>query len=258
MTRVVIIILLWLILTPANAFELNGGVEKMEIYKMNQVTDTKSGRGVDNAKIAIPSKNYVTYSNPLGKFEMPKNLTPPYVLSVKKQGYEPFSLTVKSYGKAPLKITISKENTNKIAIDADTFHLGDNSFSMNSANAEDFKSRSAGVIYQKSFFVKNLTPNENVNLIIGSLIGVDTKEARRLGQTNVTDAYSSPVKIFFNSNEVANLKINGDNQKIFIPKTFIRQNAKNSIKILTGVNLTQDLYTDYDDFEFTNLFIEYK
>lgn len=252
-------ILIWCLFFPAaQAFELNGGVERLEINKMNEVKDSRTGYGVDNAKVAIPSHNYVTYSDSSGKFEMPKDFSPPYVLSVKKQGYEPFSLTVKSYGREPLKIMISKDSANKIAIDADTFHLGDNSFSVDSANAGDFKARSKGIIYQKSFFVKPLTPNENVNLTIGSIIGVDTKEARRLGQTNVTDAYSSPVKIYFNSAEVANLKINGDNQKISIPKSFIRQNAQNIVRILAGVNLTQELYTDYDDFEFTNLFLEYK
>jgi hypothetical protein len=257
MIKAAIILLLFLCL-PAQAFQLNGGVERQEILKMNTVSDNTSGLGVSDAKIAIPSKGYTTHTDSSGLFELPPNLSPPFVLSVNKKGYEPFSLTVKSYGDAPFNLMITKNSAAKVAIEADTFHLGDNSYSDKSANAGDFRSRSIGSLYEKSFFVKALAPSENVHLVIGSLIGVDTKEARRLGQTRVTDAYSSSVKVFVNSNQVANLKINGDNQKINIPKTFLRQNAKNIIKIVAGINQTQQNYIDYDDFEFTNLFLEYK
>lgn len=260
--RVIAIVLLCffsIVLKPfeANAFQLNGAVEKQSIYKMNTVSDKASGNPVENARISIPSSDFVTYSDETGKFEMPKNLTPPYVLSVKKSGYQPFSLTVRSYGKAPLNVEISKNSLNKITISEDSFHLGDNSFSSSSANAADFKMRSIGTFYQKDFFIKRLGLGEDANLVIGSIIGVDTREAKMLGQTKVINTYSSPVKIFFNGKQIASIKVNGDNQKIPIPKNLIKQNDENTVKILAGINQTQVLYTDYDDFEFTNLFIEY-
>jgi hypothetical protein len=259
MMRVIAFLLLFFSLTfQTSAFQLNGGVEKLEVFKMNTVSDKASGYAVGNARISIPSGNFSTYSDESGKFEMPKNISPPYVLSVKKNGYQPFSLTVKSYGKVPLKIEISKNSTNKITISEDSFHLGDNSFSSSSANAGDFKMKSVGIFYQKNFFIKKLDLGENVDLVFGSIIGLDTKEAKRLGQTNVINTYSSPVKVFFNSKEIAKIKINGDNQKIAIPRSFIKQNAENTVKIFSGVNMTQVLYTDYDDFEFTNLFLEYR
>lgn len=258
MIKTAIIFLLCFICAPAYSFQLNGAVERQEILKMNTVSDNESGGGVSNAQVSVPSKNYLTHTDSSGKFEIPKNLSPPFVLSVKKKGYEPFSLTVRSYGDAPFHLVINKDSDNKLAIDADTFHLGDNSFSEKSANAGDFKAKSVGTLYEKSFFVKALSSDEKVHLTIGSIIGMDTKEARRLGQTRVNDAYSSSVKVFFNSNQVANLKVNGDNQRILIPKTFIRQNAKNVVKIVAGINQTQHNYVDYDDFEFTNLFLEYK
>ncbi|MEI8377046.1 MAG: hypothetical protein WCF95_00755 [bacterium] len=263
MMRVVAIILLcFLCIVPkalySEAFQLNGGVEKQEIFKMNTVSDKASGYAVENAQISIPSNDFVTQSDESGKFEMPKNISPPYILSVKKAGYQPFSLTVRSYGKVPLKIEISKNSSNKIIISEDSFHLGDNSFSSSSANAGDFKMKSVGIFYQKDFFIKKLNLGEDVNLVLGSIIGVDTREAKGLGQTNLINAYSSPVEIFFNSKKIADIKVNGDNQKIVIPKNLIKQNAENTVKIASGINMTQFLYTDYDDFEFTNLFLEYK
>lgn len=258
MMRIFVIIFLCCFCPLAHAFKLNGSVEKQEVYKMNTVSDKASGYAVPNAVVAVPNKGYVTHSDSSGKFELPPNLSPPFVLSVKKQGYQPFSLTVTSYGNTPFNLSISKSSANKIAIAADTFHLGDNSYSESSANAGDFRAKSSGVFYQKSFFVKTLSPGEKVLITIGSLIGVDTKEAKRLHQTKVIDAYSSPVRIFFNGNEVGHLKVNGDSQKISIPNTFVRQNANNVVKIVAGINQTQTDYTDYDDFEFTNLFLEYR
>lgn len=258
MMRVVILIFLFVFCSTAYAFELNGGVQKQEVYKMNTVTDKASGNIVSDAIVSVPNKGYITHSDSSGKFELPSNLSPPFVLSVKKKGYQPFSLTVNSYGDTPFNLGISKSSSNKIAIESDTFHLGDNSYSESSANAGDFRVKSSGVSYQKSIFIKNLEPDEKVTIAIGSLIGVDTKEAKHLHQTKVVDAYSSPVRMFFNGKEIGHLKINGDNQKISIPKTFVRQNANNIIKIIAGINQTQNEYTDYDDFEFTNLFLEYR
>lgn len=251
-------LLLWAFCLIVYGFELNGGIAKQEIYKMNTIVDKVSGFAISDAVVAVPNKGYKTQSDGSGKFELPPNLSPPFVLSVKKKGYQPFSLTVRSYGNVPFHLQISKSAANKIAIEADTFHLGDNSYSESSANAGDFRVRSSGVFYQKPIFVKALDSGENVILTLGSLIGVDTQEAKRLHQTSVIDAYSSPVKVFFNGREVGHFKINGDNQKISIPKTFIRQNAKNIIKIVAGINQIQTEYTDYDDFEFTNLFLEYR
>ena len=240
------------------AFQINGGVEKQEIFKMNTVSDKASGYAIEKAQISIPSSDFVTQSDETGKFEMPKNISPPYVLTVKKSGYQPFSLTVRSYGTVPLKIEISKNSANKITISEDSYHLGDNSFSSSSANASDFKMKSIGIFYQKDFFIKKLRSRQDVNLVIGSIMGIDTKEAKKLGQTKVVNTYSSPVKIFFNSTEIANIKVNGDNQKISVPRNLIKQNAENTVKIFSGINMTQFLYTDYDDFEFTNLFLEYR
>ncbi|MCD7739997.1 MAG: hypothetical protein LUH11_01420, partial [Candidatus Gastranaerophilales bacterium] len=78
------------------------------------------------------------------------------------------------------------------------------------------------------------------------------------GQSNVLKAYSSPPELYFNGNKISEIKINGDNQKINIPRGLIKQNQKNNVTIKTGHNLYKTSSIDYDDIEFTNLILEVK
>ena len=82
--------------------------------------------------------------------------------------------------------------------------------------------------------------------------------AQRIGQSNVLTAYSSPPEIFFNGNKISEKKINGDNQKIQIPKNLIKNNLLNNITIKTGRNLYKTTSIDFDDIEFMNLLLEIK
>ena len=95
-------------------------------------------------------------------------------------------------------------------------HIGDNSFSENSANASEFSLFSVGPFYSMDFKIPNIKPQEALFLVIGSIIGIDTIHAQKMGQSHVTTAYSSPPEIFFNGNKISDIKINGDNQKIKI------------------------------------------
>ena len=53
-------------------------------------------------------------------------------------------------------------------------------------------------------------------------------------------------------------RINGDNQEVRLPKSLINRNGENTVTIKAGKNLFQHAYTDYDDIEFMNLYIDYK
>ena len=77
-----------------------------------------------------------------------------------------------------------------------------------------------------------------------------------MGQNKITNSYSTPPEIYFNGNKIAEIELNGDNQKIRLPKSLIRSNSKNEITIKTGRNVLQTSYIDYDDIEFMNLTIE--
>ena len=97
------------------------------------------------------------------------------------------------------------------------------------------------------------TKNKQNYLVIGSIIGIDTALARGMGQNSITTSYASPPSIYFNGKKIAEIKINGDNQRIKLPTNLIRPNQRNEIRITAGINLAQTAYIDYDDIEFMNL-----
>ena len=78
-------------ITDGYTLQLSGGVEKLS--KMSsQVTDGDSP--ISGAEVSIPSYDFDTTTSSSGRFEIPKNFVPPYILTVKKAGYDPFSLTI--------------------------------------------------------------------------------------------------------------------------------------------------------------------
>ena len=137
-------------------------------------------------------------------------------------------------------------------------HLGDNSFSENSAGACLINSPCVGPSYSQKFEVKNITPKTKAYVTIGSVIGIDTIQAMKLGQNNLRNASSSPMEIFINNEKIGELKINGDNQKIPIPPNLLRKMASNTLTIKTGMNKSTTTNTDYDDVELMNLFVDIK
>ena len=56
-------------------------------------------------------------------------------------------------------------------------------------------------------------------------------------------------------NKIAEIKLNGDGQRVKLPRNLIRPDQINEITIRTGKNLAQHAYIDYDDIEFMNLSI---
>jgi len=231
-----------------------GGIEKREVMNFNQIIDSKTGQGIPKAKVSVPALKFVTITDDEGKFNLNAKLNAPAILSVQKEGYKPFSLTISETGKQPLIIGIEKSSMKDIIVETSMIHLGDDSYSENSANAGDFTMKSAGANYTKDFNIPVLQNGQNVILVIGSIIGIDTLTARYAGQSHVRTAYASPPEVWCNGNKICELNINGDNQQITIPRGILKQN--NSITIRAGKNLMQTAYIDYDDIEFTNLSIE--
>jgi len=116
--------------------------------------------------------------------------------------------------------------------------------------------KSIGPFYSKMFTINNVKQNSKINLVIGSIIGIDSAMARAMGQNKVTSSYASPPEVYFNGNKIAEIKLNGDGQKIQIPYNLVKLNQANEVTIKTGKNLMQHSYIDYDDIEFMNLSIE--
>ena len=93
-------------------------------------------------------------------------------------------------------------------------------------------------------------------LVIGSIIGIDTAMARALGQNQVRNSFASPPEVYFNGSKIAEIQLNGDNQKIKLPNSLIKPDQPNEITIRTGKNLMQTAYIDYDDIEIMNISIQ--
>lgn len=255
-----ILITLFLLITTCSPSmcAIIGNVEKNGQGESNQVIDSRSGCPIDSAKVTLPSKGYRTTTDEEGRFQLGAKVVSPTIMSVDKEGYKPFSLTVdeKTMSK-PIVIGIEKTNPHDIVIDKDMYHIGDDNYSQNSANADEFRVKAIGPFYTKNFPVKGQT-NLQPYLVIGSIIGIDTKMARDMGQSKVTTAYASPPEVYFNGNKIAEIKLNGDNQQIKIPRNLVRYNGNNQVTIKCGQNLFQMAYIDYDDIEFMNLYIESK
>lgn len=247
-----------LIFTPVMATTFTGGVSKVGQQESNQVIDATTGQGVEFARVTIPQKNFRTYTDANGNFEIEHvQITQPTIMNIEKEGYRPFSLTINN-GESlnnPMKIEIAKSEAADIALDSQILHLGDDTFSKNSANAGEFRLKSIGPYYSKDFIMTDNAKRSTNYLVIGSIVGLDTKLAKSMGQNRIRTAYSSPAEVYFNGKMIGQLHVNGDGQRIKIPSSLINANGKNQITIKTGQNLMPSDHIDYDDIEIMNLSI---
>lgn len=255
MHKILLIIIIILAL-PAYSKTITGEIKKETRKNINQVFDNNTNIPLEGALIKIPSKDYETRTRKDGSFKLQTKIDSPTIMSVEKSGYKPFSMTLNTLGASPIQIGIEKTTPNDIIVDTDMIHLGDNSFSSRSANAQEFSLNSMGAFYSKDFNIKPLKTAEKLVLVIGSIIGIDTIQAQRLNQSRVLTAYASPPEVFFNGSKIAEIRINGDNQKIDIPKSLVKTNQKNNITVKAGRNLYKTTDIDFDDIEFTNLLLE--
>ena len=253
------LLLILLFSCPAFSTTYTGGVTKVGQQDSNQIVDSNSKQPVEFAKISIPQKKFFTYSDANGNFELPQiKISQPLIVNIEKEGYRPFSITINNNSglQSPMKIEIAKSEAFDIALDTEILHLGDNSFSNNSANASDFRTKSIGPSYSKDFIMTQNAKKSTNYLVIGSIVGIDTMLAKKMGQNKIkSQAYSTPTEIYFNGNKIGEIKINGDGQRIKIPSNLIKADAKNQITIRTGENVMPVGHIDYDDIEIMNISI---
>lgn len=256
--RKIIAILIMLTILPVFSKTITGEVKKETHTYENRIYDSTNNKPIEGAVVKIPSIRYQAITDSNGAFKLGTKLNAPTIMSVEKDGYKPFSMSLNKNNKGPIIIGIEKTTPKDIIIETDMIHLGDDSFSLNSAHAFDFSIRSIGPSYSKDFTITPLKSNENIFLSIGSIIGIDTPEAQKLGQSHVRSSCSSPPEIFCNGQKIAEIKVNGDNQKIQIPKKILNRSNVMNITIQTGKNLYKRTSIDFDDIEFTNLLLEIK
>ena len=247
------ILMIMMIGLQAECAVFQGGVST--VGKGNQVIDRDTKAPIANARIVLPKQNFSTVTDSNGFFDIGINTTGTSIISVEKAGYKPYSLTINSNGlNSPMILEIEKSGAHNITIDTNMYHLGDNNYSEMSANAGEFRVRPTGPFYSTVFTLNSTNLSRPVYLVIGSIIGIDTAMARGIGQNRITNSYASPPEVYLNGNKIAEIKINGDGQKIKLPNNLLRQ--KNELTIKTGINLMQTAYIDYDDIEIMNLYIE--
>ena len=260
LSLIVLVVLFLMILNPlfASATMIEGGVNTNERVKpFCTVIDKRTGKPVPNAKVTVPSSNFVAYTDVNGHFELKTAINGDAIMSVEKNNYKPFSMTLlKRHAYIPFVVEIEISNPFDIKVETALCHLGDNNYSGFSANAGNFKSYASGPVYNKTFYIPATTSNMQQYLVFGSILGIDTAMARGMGQNRITTSFASPPSVYLNGHKIAEIQINGDNQKIKLPKNLIKYNQKNVITIKAGKNLMQTAYVDYDDFEFMNLSIE--
>ncbi|MBE7709784.1 MAG: carboxypeptidase-like regulatory domain-containing protein [Cyanobacteria bacterium SIG32] len=223
----------------------------------NKIIDSATNSPISNAKITIPKYNYSTYTDTNGNFNFDKNIDSSTIMSVEKEGYRPFSLTINQRNNVskPLVLGIEKSNISDIVIESSMMHLGDDNYSQSSANADNFRLNTIGPSFSKNFIMKRGTLSSQNYLVIGSILGIDTLLARSMGQNSIVNSYASPPEVYFNGVKIAEIQLNGDNQKIKLPNNLIKAEQANQITIKAGKNLMQRAYLDYDDIEIANLSI---
>lgn len=252
-----ILLLIAILITPAaaNADALTGGVSTVGLG--NKVVDANTNAPIAGAQISLPKQNYSTKSDRNGNFNLDANFSGNTIMSVEKDGYKPFSLTIDEHIAAkPMILGIQKSNGKKVVIESAMLHLGDDNYSAGSANSDQFKLKAIGPFYTKTFRMSANTLSLTNFLVIGSIIGIDTAMARSMGQNSIRNSFASPPEVYFNGTKIAEIQLNGDNQKIKLPNSLIRADNINEVTIQTGKNLTQHAYVDYDDIELMNLSIQ--
>lgn len=252
-----LMILIMFTAISVNAATIQGGVAEQGSGNSSRIIDKKTGQGVGGARVTLPKQHYTTQTDSSGFFELDTQITGPSIMSVQKEDYKPFTMTINERTlEAPIVVGIEKSNATDLSLDANMYHLGDDSYSDLSANAGEFRMQAIGPFYTKRFTLKNLNLAKPVYLVIGSIIGIDTAMARSMGQNKIPNAFASAPEVYFNGNKISEIQVNGDGQKIKLPSNLIKRNQVNEITIKTGRNLMQNAYVDFDDIEFMNLIIE--
>lgn len=239
---------------------LTGSVQE-NIYMQDDlyhgvVSEAANGLPIDGARILVPDAGIQTVSARDGSFVLPPLPSDPMIVNVLKPGFAPESLTLSAHASqnAPLHVRLREEHR-VIVIDDRLRHLGDNSFSPNSAGAGKFRHASEGVVLAFQFHLNGLQPSSQPVLQIGSIIGLDTRQAHLLNQNNIPYT-SSPMVVRLNGTEIAYLQINGDHQRIEIPPGKLATNGLNTLEIEAGYHTPGGVRIDYDDFELMNLQLE--
>lgn len=249
----------------------------LESAYSGEVIDRLTQRPLANVQVEIPGAGITVTTDAQGRFRLP-DVPANEILTARVSDYVPYSQTTTS-SSAPLRLELERLNPNQtIVLESNVVHLGDDLYSEMSAGARDFRLPTQGVELTRTFRLERV-PSQPVTLRIGSLIGLDTADAYRAGQTQISGADMSPMQISLNGSHIHSQTLAGDNIRIPLP-TYLLRSGLNTIQIRTGqtrhsraatnvpVRLfgggltigvpigTGQTFVDYDDIELANVTVE--
>ncbi|BAC88000.1 dockerin type I domain-containing protein [Gloeobacter violaceus] len=243
------------------------------------VVDKATGRPLAGVEVSLPDEKITVRTDAQGRFRLPGTASGK-ILSARAENYVPSSVTTR--GQRGFQLQLERLNPRVQVLDDELVHLGDNNYDRRSAGARQFQAPAAGTRYTRTFALGRL-PGQDLQLRIGSLIGIDTEESIAAGQSNLPAAgrreqRAGGVKVRLNGRIIGELLLGGDDIAIALPRQLLRPGA-NEIALeaalinRSGVVIEPDSFLgkmrglglgdmalspdslDYDDIEFTHLVI---
>jgi Dockerin type I domain/CarboxypepD_reg-like domain len=262
-----------------------GGVKKqpgsqvrLDSAYSGQVIDQKTGEPIPNVEIEVPEDGIKVKTDDFGRFSLPKSVGSQRILTARAQNYAPFSVTVAKQ-EQKFDVRLKQLSSQVVVLTDQVHHLGDDRFSKDySANATQFRIPAQGSSFKKTFEIDRI-PDRDPVLRIGSLIGVDTPESARAGQSRLPlqatfqGGPEAAFRVYLNGNLAQRILLNGDGLEVPLPRWMLQQGT-NTIEVITAqayggggqsVFSIGGIFTisqggtgslDYDDIEFANLVLE--
>jgi len=252
---------------------ISGSVEKNVLLKTlppsfppdtvgGEVRDSKTLQPMPGVWIDVPQLGLKTQTDAEGRFQFSRLPNGQFILSAEKQGFLPQNGIMEIDGRPTQPFYLRLQQfQNAVMIDRDLHHLGDGRYSWYSAGASEFQQDSEGIEYRRTFTVpaslkrQLADPAVKPYLHVGAVIGLDTAEANRLGQSNI-GLISAPPQISLNGFELVPFRVNGVDQSVRIPKEALLFDRPNVLDIRAGYHRPRG-NVDFDDFEWMTLLLRY-
>lgn len=216
-----------------------------------QVVRAMDGQPAAGVTVRIPALRWGTLSDAQGRFQLPALPSQPVIAMLEKEGFRPASVTLDRNSLAQKPLLARLEHAGgALLIDSEIHHLGDGSYAPGSAGAGEFRRQANGPVLRRSF-VMPAKPRGTEMLEIGSVLGLDTLDAHRHGQSRFHRA-STNMRVLLNGRLVGELSLNGDRRRLPIPAGLL-QNGVNTLEIQTGFQSPDGVSIDFDDVELTLL-----
>lgn len=210
-----------------------GSQVRLESAYGGQVVDRQTGQPLSNVEVAVPGAGISVVTDAQGRFRLPEKVPDDQILTVRLENYLPYSQTTDQTPTSPMQVALERLNpATTLLLESTVVRLGDNQYSPQSAAAGQFQMLAQGMEMTRSF-VLNRIPTQPPVLRIGSLIGLDTPEAYRAGQSRIPEADMSPLEVILNGTPVQTIPLGGNNIRIPLPISSLRAGS-NTVVLRTG------------------------